>query len=106
MKFKQVEGNYENLIKLFEAPAIISEEEGYEAFQVNFLLYSREQEVQQRKRGSCFELLRRLVKNSNSAMPLNKDTLVTILTRYHYLFLYSVSATLYIYIGIHNYWKI
>ena len=81
MKFQKVEGNYDNLIKLFEAPAIISEEDGYEAFQVNFLLYSREPEISQRKRGSCFELLRRLLKNSNSGMPLNKDTLVTILSR-------------------------
>jgi hypothetical protein len=81
MKFQKFEGNYENLIKLFEAPAIISEDGGYEAFQVNFLLYSREPEIMNRKRGSCFELLRRLIKNSNSAMPLNKDTLVTILTR-------------------------
>ena len=81
MKFQQIQGNYENLIKLFEAPAIISEDEGYEAFQVNFLLYSREPEIQQRKPGSCFELLKRLVKNSNSAILLNKDNLVTILTR-------------------------
>ena len=83
-KFQKVQGNYENLIKLFEAPAIISEDEGYEAFEVNFLLYSREPEMpEQNKRGSCFELLKRLVvKNSNnSSMPLNKDTLVTILSR-------------------------
>lgn len=81
MKFQQVQGNYENLIKLFEAPAIISEDEGYEAFQANFLLYSREPDTRQNKRGSCFELLRKLVKNSNSAMPVNKDTLVAILSR-------------------------
>ena len=81
MKFQQIQGNYENLIKLFEAPAIISEDEGYEAFQVNFLLYSREAEIQKRKPGSCFELLKRLVKNFNSVISLNKENLVTILTR-------------------------
>lgn len=80
-KFQQVPGNYENLIKLFEAPAIISEDEGYEAFQINFLLYSREPEIRQTKPGSCFELLRRLLKHSNGSMPLNKDNLVAILTR-------------------------
>ena len=81
MKLQLVQVNYENLIKLYEAPAIISEDEGYEAFQVNFLLYSREPDTSQRKRGSCFELLRRLLKNSNRTMPVNKDTLVTILSR-------------------------
>ena len=69
---------------LFAAPAIITEN-GYEAIPVHFFLFPLEirsaPSIIHKKRGSCFELIRRLVKKSQSAIPLEKDAFISILTR-------------------------
>ena len=65
------------------APAIISEN-GYEAVPVHFVLRPRTREPSNvsSKRGSCFELIKELVKNPQTGATINKESFKTILTRY------------------------
>lgn len=64
------------------AAAIISEN-GYEAVPVHFLVRprTREHPAAPIKRGSCFELVKYLVKNPQTGNTLNTESLKTILTR-------------------------